>query len=222
MDAVEAWNPVGTGGERSGSVARMPFARYLARVVGETPAQYVVEAMEWLWGEEAIRRVVRERKSHRVRNYYGLVRRAFRQCDQVIGKEILVDGGEMSVTAPYGRGHVYTSGIVKTADVVIVESKRGNRSIAFEVGLMRGSIKRNGRFAKRIRNTFVVVSLPLGDRGIGKERSNAGTAKRRGRGRDSDTWDVDARRTADGLLRAATGDGRGEGEWDTRGSQRGL
>lgn len=165
MDAVEVWNPVGTGGEGSRSVGRMPFARYLARIVGETPAAYVVEAMLWLWGEDAIHSAVQARKTHRVRSYYLYVRREFRRCDDVVGHGILVDEGEMSVCATYGAGHVYIGGIIKNAEVLIVESKPGKYALAFEVKLVRGSIRRNGRFVLRIKDTYVVQALPRGDRG---------------------------------------------------------
>ena len=85
-------------------MARMPFARYLARIVGETPAPYVIEAMEWLWGEWAVRQTVQARKAKRVRDYYLFVRRAFRRCDEAVGCKILIDEGHrLRVYVPYGK-----------------------------------------------------------------------------------------------------------------------
>jgi hypothetical protein len=144
-------------------MARLPFDRYLARIVGDTPAVYVVEAMELLWGEESMRALVKARKSYRVRNLYLIVRRAFRRCDEVVGEELYIDDGE-TTEGPFGVGHVYIVGIVTHADVVIVENNRGRRSIAFEIKTVRGKARRGGKFAPRIRDTFLVQSLPRGQR----------------------------------------------------------
>ncbi len=174
-------------------MARMPFARYLARIVGETPAPYVIEAMEWLWGEWAVRQTVQARKAKRVRDYYLFVRRSFRRCDEAVGCKILIDEGELSTCGTYGHGHVYVGGNVKKVDVVILEDESGKRTLGFEVKLLRGSIRRNGRFVTRIGDTYVVVSLPRGDRGTGKEQRDGRIADSRGSGGDSDPWDTSAR-----------------------------
>lgn len=189
-------------------MARMPFARYLARIVGETPAPYVTEAMDWLWGEWAIRQTVQARKTKKVRDYYLFVRRAFERCDDAQGRRILIDEGELSTCGTYGHGHVYVGGNVKKADVVIVEDERGKRTLAFEVKLVRGSIRRNGRFTERIRDTYIVVSLPRGDRGTGKEQRDGRIDDSRGGIRDRNPWDTSARGVASSFSGPASGHGR--------------
>lgn len=195
----------GPGVRRGDAVARLGFTQYLARIVGVEPPAYMVEAMQWLWGEEAIRRTVHKRKSHRVRNFYGYVRRAFRSCDEVIGQELWIDNGQLSATAPYGHGHVYEAGIIKQADVVIVESNKGARSLAFEVVLVSGETRRNGRYVRRSEKTYVVQNLPREIRAQWKARRNGGNANGRGCSRNGSLWNTSTRRTADGLLRNAIG-----------------
>lgn len=189
-------------------MARMPFARYLARIVGETPSPYVVEAMEWLWGEWAIRQTVKARKSKRVRDYYLFVRRAFRRCEEARGCKILIDEGELSTCGTYGHGHVYVGGNVKNVDVVILEDERGKRTLGFEVKLLRGSIRRNGRFVTRIRDTYVVVNLPRGDRGTGKEQRDGRTDDGRRSGGDGDPRHASASGSTTSVHRAARSHGR--------------
>ncbi len=186
----------------------MPFARYLARIVGETPAPYVIEAMEWLWGEWAVRQTVEARKSKRVRDYYLFVRRAFQRCDDGPGRKILIDEGELSTCGTYGHGHVYVGGAIKKVAVVILEDTDGKRTLGFEVKLLRGSIRRNGRYVKRIRDTYVVVSLPRGDRGTGKEQQDGSTADSRGHSGNSDPWDTASRGSTSSFSGAASGHGR--------------
>ncbi len=177
-------------------MARMPFARWMKRILGEQADLDILDAVACIWGEEALRTLAQQRKAERVRVYYHMVRRQCARCGGAVGQHILIDEGEMTSCGTYGHGHVYTGGTVQSAEAVIVESANGKRGIAYEVSIVRGVTRRAGKFIHRIRGKYLVDRLPRGDRGQGRsEDSEGNTYEGRCIG-DSDPRNLTARATA--------------------------
>ena len=173
-------------------MARMPFARYFKRILGEQPDPQLLDAVACIWGEEFIRSLVEQRKTDRVRAFYKMVRRQCGRCEGAVGQHILIDEGEMTTCGTYGIGHVYTGGTIQSACAVVVESATGKRSLAFEISIVRGVTRRAGNFVRRIRGRYTVNWIPRGDRGHGRSSGYGCVYTGRHAG-DGDTRDLAAR-----------------------------
>jgi hypothetical protein len=117
---------------------KMPFDRWLQRIMHRPVAPSIVSAVEVMLGEDAARALAADKRSDKIRAVVRRVEYAKKRCARAVGGMLRVDTGD-TVRGPYGHGRILHRGLVRCAVPVIVEEPVMRlRTLAYDVELEMG------------------------------------------------------------------------------------